>query len=157
MQRHQSLRPLSRDHRDGLFLALLLKRDAKPIREMPTSLEGKRDYALNEWQTKVRPHFDAEEHILIPMVRGQDADVDALITEILQEHVDITHLVETLPQASDLQEHLHAISVALEAHIRKEERQWFERIQSVLPQEVLDQLGEQLDAYEAQRSRTCGL
>lgn len=140
LKRHDSLVPLSRFHRSALFLALVLKKNAPEIKGYPTSLEGKRDYAQTFYQNKLKPHFDLEEKLLLPVVCGKSPELERLSGEVELDHRNLHHLFNGLAETDNLEEHLHEIGVLLESHIRKEERQFFQLIQNELTEEELSKL-----------------
>ena len=141
MKRHPSLVPLSREHQRGLFLAQALKRGIPRFKDLPTTIEGKREYALSVYKALLQGHFHAEETILFPALSGNDTEIDTLINELLEEHQQMHTLFQTLHTTSDLETQLHELGMLLESHIRKEERQLFERVQVVIDEEQLHAIG----------------
>ncbi|MEM8534654.1 MAG: hemerythrin domain-containing protein [Chloroflexota bacterium] len=148
MKRHPSLVPVSREHQRGLFLAQALKRGIPRYKNLPTTHEGKREYALSVYKALLQDHFHAEETILFPAIRGSDNEIDTLIDELLQEHQQMHTMFQTLPTTPDLETQLHELGMLLEAHIRKEERQLFERVQVVIDEDQLHTLGQNLATYQ---------
>ncbi len=138
MKRHESLIPLSRFHRSILFLALISKKNAPEIRGYPTSLKGKINYAITFYEGKLREHFQTEEKRLLPWIKGREPGLDQLVNEILQERQELDHLFHQLKK--DRKEHtLNTFGELLEKHIRKEERQLFQKIQEVVPDRELNE------------------
>ena len=133
MKRHDSLVPLSKFHRSVLFLALVAKKNA------PT-LEGKKDYAISFYERQLKDHFQLEEEKLLPAVQGKNQDLDELIDEIIREHSALTTLFNKLLNSNNLELDLDNLGVALEKHIRREERELFQQIQKVLAPKELNQL-----------------
>ncbi|NOK59499.1 MAG: hemerythrin domain-containing protein [Chloroflexi bacterium AL-W] len=146
MKRHPSLVPLSREHQRGLFLAQALKRGIPRFKDLPTTVDGKREYALSVYKALLQHHFHVEEIILFPAIRGRNIEIDTLINELLQEHQQMHTLFQTLHNTSDLETLLHELGLLLESHIRKEERQLFERVQVVIDKEQLHALGLKLES-----------
>ena len=140
MKRHESLVPLSRFHRSVLFLALVTKKNAPSVKGYPTTLEGKRDYAISFYENRLKDHFRVEEERLLPAVRGKNNDLDKLTDEIISEHEALKLLFKELVNSQNLEADLDKLGVALEKHIRKEERQLFQLIQLTLTPLELDQL-----------------
>ena len=140
MKRHESLVPLSRFHKRVLFLALLVKKNSPSIKGYPTTTKGKRNYALSFYEKELKAHFQFEEEKLLPNVRGKNAALDNLADEIVREHVYFKDLFSDLRIGNDPENVLHDLGEALEKHIRKEERQFFQLIQESLSKQELDQL-----------------
>ncbi len=140
MKRNASLTPLSIDHHHGLILAALIKKDAPKYEKLPQSLEGKIEYTLKAWENELMIHFKNEEDILFPAVKGKNNELDNTIEELLEEHVKIGGLVNSLRTDSDKETILNELGNILEGHIRKEERILFEKIQQIFPEEELIKL-----------------
>ena len=142
LKRHPKLVPLSREHHKVLILAQLLKMDVPDYKGLPNTPEGKRDYLLHHFDTLLQVHIQKEEQILIPTIMGKEEELDQLTEEILVEHQEIKRQIENLRQRQGppQEEDLDVLGKLLEQHVRKEERQWFARIQMVLSEEELEEL-----------------
>ena len=132
MKRNKSLIALSHDHHHGLILAQLIKKGAPEYKGLPTDLIGKVNHVKESWQKELKLHFENEENILFPFVKGKNDEIDRLIEEILEEHKIIKSLVDKLDIDADVESTLDQLGNALEQHIRKEERILFVKIQTVL-------------------------
>ncbi len=128
MKRHEALAPLSREHHDGLILAQLLKKNAPPYRGLPTDLPGKLGYAREVFCDILDKHFIQEEKVL-HAISGKHQAIDEMTKEIIAEHNDLRKMFKKLGMYGRLEEDLDALGHALEAHIRKEERELFPLIQ----------------------------
>lgn len=147
MKRHSSLIPLSHDHQQGLFLSQVIKRGRKTQPQgIPKDLTQKLQFTKGYFDRILFPHFTLEEEVLIPAVRGIRDDIDKLIEEITAEHEQMKNHVNDLLKADDPEEKLDELGYLLESHIRKEERELFEKIQEVLSEESLLDLGQKLEA-----------
>ncbi|MCE7990537.1 MAG: hemerythrin domain-containing protein [Roseivirga sp.] len=144
MKRHPSLIPLSRFHRSVLFLALVCKKNAPPVKGYPEDDDGKRDYALTFYKKKLKLHMDLEETRLFPEVVGINAQLKTLVQELLAEHKAIDQLFAELPTTGNLPDTLDRLGILLESHVRKEERQFFQLIQQSLEETELVELEELL-------------
>ena len=140
MKRHNSLIPLSKFHRSVLFLALVTKKNAPDVKGYPTTLEGKKDYALSFYERQLRDHFLLEEQKLFPAILGKNHDLDQLVDQIMLEHQKLKALFDKLANSNDLEYDLDQLGVTLEKHIRREERELFQQVQKILTEEELDQL-----------------
>jgi hemerythrin-like domain-containing protein len=148
MKRHQSLVPLSKEHFDGLRLAQLLKKDAPAYKGLPKNAEEKMIYLIDFFNKNLVKHFEAEEKILFPAIKGIDESLDRLIKNLINEHTLFKNFMNLLDKSVDLSEHLNEIGLLLEKHIRREEREFFEALQAKAPENVLKEIGEKLDAFQ---------
>ena len=57
IKRHKALQPLSRDHHQGLILAQILKKGAPQYKGMPSTIEGKKEYAIAFSESELKQHF----------------------------------------------------------------------------------------------------
>ena len=138
MKRHDSLAPLSREHHAALILARLLQKGAPVFKGLPSDAAGKAVYASRFYQNKLLPHFTAEENVVLLHIKGASLQLDRLAEDIIREHKVIKLLFEMIPGEDHLEEHLDSVGVALEKHIRKEERELFPLIQSTCNETILD-------------------
>ncbi len=148
MKRHRSLIPLSHDHQQGLFLARVLKKKKSRFKSVPRQPEAKVPFAQSYFRRVLAPHFELEESVLLPEVSGIREDLDRLLQEMLEDHRRIREMFASLEDSTELEEDLHQLGEALEAHIRKEERQLFQGIQQAFSEGRLEQLGARLEAVE---------
>jgi iron-sulfur cluster repair protein YtfE (RIC family) len=136
MKRHPSLIALSHDHHHGLLLAQLIKKGAPKYEGLPKDIKGKVEHVKQSWDNELKLHFENEEKILFPAVKGKEKELDKLITEILDEHIKIKLLVKSLDESKNIEDTLNELGIALEQHIRKEERQVFQKIQNLFSEEL---------------------
>ncbi|MDD3558575.1 MAG: hemerythrin domain-containing protein [Melioribacteraceae bacterium] len=136
MKRHNALIPLSHDHHHGLLLSQLLKKDAPKYKGLPDSTQGKIDYLDNAYKTELIPHFKNEEEILFPFVRGKDANLDALIDEVLEQHIRIEQLYAQVKTSGDKILAMNDFALLLDQHIRLEEREVFPLIQELFDDQL---------------------
>lgn len=144
MKRHPSLIPLSRFHRSVLFLALVCKKNAPPVKGYPEDDKGKKDYALSFYQGPLRRHINQEEQQLFPAVASKSAELQALVAELKDEHQQLDQLFSALTTATDLPGALDDLGILLEKHVRKEERQFFQLIQQTLSETEMEDLKSKL-------------
>ncbi|QQS35030.1 MAG: hemerythrin domain-containing protein [Ignavibacteriales bacterium] len=140
MKRHGNLIALSHDHHHGLVLANLIKINAPVYKGLPNDLPGKIEYTKNFFNTELIRHFNDEEEILYPLVKGKSKEIDILFTEIFFEHIQIKKLVEQLDSSSDQITILDKLGRLLENHIRKEERELFVMIENEINESELNKL-----------------
>ncbi len=142
MKRSSALRPLSRDHHDGLVAARSLRRAARG--ELP--LVDTVDCFLAAWRAAIEPHFHIEEALLLPAF-AQAVPVDhELIVRTLTEHAALGRAVGDLKSADEAGRQALAAEIgqALDDHIRFEERVLFPAIEAALAGPRLSELGQRL-------------
>ena len=133
MKRHPALAQLSRDHHHALVVAQQLKRAEEGTAEQA------RAFFLDYWEHDGRTHFREEEEILLPsLARFTDPD-QPLVAHVLIDHVRIRKLAADLAAGASVPM-LSALGVALEAHVRREERELFPLLERVMPDEALREL-----------------
>lgn len=154
MKCHPVLIPLSHEYRQALFAAQLIKYGVSRYKGAPTTVQGNFDYIQSFYQEQLGMHFQFEEEALFPLVRGRDSVIDRLLIELAEEHASIIAHMHALEQDRDCEQKLDRLGYMLEAHIRKEERQFFERLQAVLGEEGLMTLKPHIESYQAM-DRVC--
>lgn len=153
MRRNKNLVLLSHDHYNGLTLASLIKKGAPHSARLPNDVLGKLRYTLNKYEEAIEPHFLQEEEILFPAVEGRNSEIDHLIEEVLEEHCMMREIVSLLKKNIHPEDNLHAFGVALEKHIRKEERTLFQKIEEVLTNDELSGLGIKMSTLKKNPAR----
>ena len=130
--------PLSHQHHNGLALCVMTRRSlaADPSPENVAKLARR---AIDRYELELINHFEIEEQVLFPACGPKP-----LIVELTAEHRMIEGLVGQL-RAAPTAELLEEFCALLSGHIRREENELFEQIQRVLPREVLDRAGTEID------------
>lgn len=153
IQRHEALRSLSRDHHLALQLARGLQASTSPrLRALlPKEPKALAAHVRRVFTEELAAHFDAEDSILGPAIAGKDPVLDRIWLEIEVEHVGLHALVTSLADPSlddaSIEAALDRFGHLLEAHIRKEERSYYQRIQEVLDAASLQRLGAALGRH----------
>ncbi|HDZ58752.1 MAG TPA: hemerythrin domain-containing protein, partial [Ignavibacteriales bacterium] len=98
------------------------------------------NYTIQSYRDKLIRHFNDEDEILFPKVKGKDSALDNRVDEIINEHREIESLVEELKTADKPETVLNKLGYLLESHIRKEERELFVKFQEVLTEEELSEI-----------------
>lgn len=140
MKRNEALVPLSHDHHQGLIIAQLMSKNAPVYSTLPNTPGERRTYVVEKFRSELKPHFENEENLLFPFVKGFSSKLDLLIEDILEEHVVLEGNFERLAIAEDFIDLMHETGVLLNNHIRTEERELFELIQNFVPEEILAKL-----------------
>jgi hemerythrin-like domain-containing protein len=135
MKRSEALSPLSRDHHQGLFVALQLRRA-----DADTAAQA-REAFLSFFERDGARHFRVEEEVLLPAYARHGEPDQPAVVRVLVEHVDLRRRAQDLAGGAegDVAE-LRDLGERLEGHIRHEERVLFPMIEEALPAEELEQL-----------------
>jgi iron-sulfur cluster repair protein YtfE (RIC family) len=152
MLRDKSLIPLSHQHQHALALCVRIDRAQPiPVEDLQPWLEEiERDFA-----PEIENHFSAEESVLFPAAR-RFPELIPLVEELIAEHAVLrkcfsggarTMSAKTLPE----------FARQLSMHIRKEERQLFERLQQLMTTGELADLGVQLATALEVGERSCSV
>lgn len=144
LKRHPALISLSHDHRSTLMTAQLMKREAPPYPGMPVELSDKLQYVHMHFVMDMMPHFEREENVLFPFVAGKSKEINDMIDELKNEHIEIQHRLNALPSLADQVSAMDKAGRLIEKHVRKEEREFFQMVQQVLSEEELLQLQHKL-------------
>jgi len=151
MLRDKNLIPLSHQHQKALALCVRIDR-AQPIPD--ADVQAWQAEIAQHFEQELKIHFSAEEQVLFPAAR-QFAELTPLVEELIADHVALR---ESFSQAEALRmstKNLPAFAQQLSTHIRKEERQLFERLQMKMTPEELAALGEQLETALKDAAQSC--
>lgn len=138
MLRDASLIPLSHQHHNGLALCVMTRRSLAAD-GTPANVAKLARRAIDRYELELVNHFEIEEQVLFP-----ECGPMPLIAQLLAEHRMIEGLIAQL-RTTPTGELLEQFCALLSAHIRREENELFEQIQRVLPREVLDRAGSEID------------
>jgi len=138
MKRHEALVPLSREHHHLLILAQVLKHDVPAYPNMPTTPAEQRTYALARFDDLLSAHFRWEEEVLLPLAERYGDKLCRLAHQVRTDHAAIRTAFDNLKTATDLDlpQQLDALGHQLAAHVRFEERIFFQKMQDLLPPEA---------------------
>lgn len=147
MKRSHALVALSHEHHQALFVALRLRRAADPPAE--------RQLFLDFFDREGVEHFRIEEEVLLPYLANDLPSSDPQVARMLNEHEQLrqrAHALHVNPHTPA--QELQAIGELLSEHVRFEERQLFPRIEALLDEERLNQLGQHLKLAERHTDET---
>ena len=144
MKRHTALYSLSHDHHQGLILAQQIKKGAPQYKGMLSTVEGKRDYTIQFYNSELKRHFANEEENLFPAVKNKNAELERKIAEIISEHRKMETLIRDLEKTVRFENVLDELGHLLEKHIRKEERELFVEIEKVLNEKELTDISQKI-------------
>jgi hemerythrin-like domain-containing protein len=151
MLRNKNLVPLSRQHQHALALCVRIER-ASPIA----------DADRDAWQAEIEQlckaeieiHFAAEEEVIFPVARALTG-LNPLVDELLADHDALRRDLILAQSRAMSADDLLSFARQLSAHIRKEERQLFERMPQLMSTQELDDLGMQLAKALKESQQTC--
>ncbi len=149
MLRDKNLIPLSHQHQHALALCVRIDR-ASPIGE--ADLGAWRAEIAQLFETEIGIHFAAEEQVLFPAAR-RFRELIPLVEDLMSDHAVLR---ESFAQAHELSAgNVTASAQLLATHVRKEERQLFERLQALMSAEELAELGQRLDLALKDAAQAC--
>ena len=138
MLRDLSLIPLSRQHHNGLALGVLSRRALRDDSSEASIARVARG-VVDRFDLELLNHFQIEEQVLFPLC--SDLPV---VAELIAEHRRMEAMVEELRRAPSVPI-MESLFTLLTAHIRREERELFEKIQQTLGREELDRAGVEIE------------
>jgi hemerythrin-like domain-containing protein len=151
MLRDQNLIPLSRQHQHALALCVRIDR-ASPLGE--TDLPAWQTEIVQHFENEIKYHFAAEERVLFPAARKHQ-ELIPLIDELLIDH-EVLRQSFALAEARKMSAaDLSAFAQRMSAHIRKEERQLFERVQELMNREEIALVGHDLEEALKDAAAAC--
>lgn len=147
MKRHVQLQPLSRQHHNGLLMAMLLTKGLKK----KVSPEVMRNFISSGWRDELKEHFEMEESVLIPALEKKSFN-PALTSQLLEEHRQLRLIVQKAIDHLATPDDIAAFAVLLEKHIRFEEKVYFPRAEEALNETEIIKVGSLL---REDRSKNC--
>ncbi|MDP2301294.1 MAG: hemerythrin domain-containing protein [Ignavibacteria bacterium] len=145
MKRHPSLIYLSRDHHHGLILAQIVKKEAPHYKGLPHDTPGKINYVVSFYENELKNHFDEEEKILFEFIKKKNEYFESAVNQLQEEHIKLSEYVFRLSNSKNPEADLNEFGILLEQHIRFEERELFEKIQTQFSEDELNQLSQKLN------------
>jgi len=165
-RRHQSIVPLSHDHRDALALAFRLHHPSPPgpvtAVTPPSTPASRAAEVLDFFVGHLDGHFRAEEDALFPAIARHLATDDpraALVHTLIGEHREMESMRDALAALAAsahadetiLLQPLIAFADLLERHIRREERELFADFATIVPEAAASAVGARIRAILSQR------
>ncbi|MCB1152857.1 MAG: hemerythrin domain-containing protein [Deltaproteobacteria bacterium] len=132
MKRIEHLRALSSDHHHALALARLARRTA--VGKEPIGPDEMWQEVIDRFRRDLSRHFAIEEKYLLPEMKK--AGQDELVERTLDDHKAIGELVAS--KEGPTRWRLAAFGAMLNAHVKFEENELFEKAQECLPDEALE-------------------
>lgn len=151
MLRDKSLIPLSHQHQRALALCVRIDR-AQPI--PVADVESWLAEIEQHFDQEIKVHFSAEEQVLFPSAR-QFSELIPLVDELIADHATLREFFSKAVQHGMSTESLLSFAQQLSSHIRKEERQLFERLQDLMTAKDLAALGVSLEEALKDAAQSC--
>jgi hypothetical protein len=139
MKRDENIQPLSRQHHDELLGCLLIKKGVRKEADIAVLT----DFTNIFWKDDLKKHLQIEQDVLIPfLIRHK---FEARYINILQtDHSILQSILERLNVYDRRHRVFEIFANLVEQHIRFKERFIFERMQEMVSEKELEQLGLQL-------------
>jgi len=153
MLRDKNLIPLSRQHQHALALCVRVDR-AMPIAD--ADLAAWQAEIAQIFQSEISIHFVAEESVVFPAARRR-GELIPLLDELLADHTALRESFAQAEAGTMSAAELSAFGQRMSSHIRKEERQLFERMQELMTPEELALLGQHLEEALKDAAQACQL
>jgi hemerythrin-like domain-containing protein len=150
IKHHPCFLSLSRDHHDGLLLAIRLQQGGRALlRLWSHDPRWQAEYVVRFFDDGLEKHFTIEETFLFPAVRPFIGPSHPLLARLLEEHTAMRTTIGRLrrPADPDLPSVLVEFGRMLEGHIRCEEREFFPLCERRLPAAQLDALAERMNNH----------
>jgi len=151
MLRDKNLIPLSHQHQKALGLCVRIDR-AQPIRD--ADLQAWQAEIEQHFEQEIKLHFAAEERALFPAAAGFP-ELSLLVEELIADHASLRESFSRAEARSMSAQDLPVFAQQLSAHIRKEERQLFERLQKLMTPKDLAALGAKLEEALKDAAQSC--
>jgi hemerythrin-like domain-containing protein len=146
-KRHPSLVPLSRDHHDGLMLALRLRQGKKALlKDWSHDPAWQANYVVQFFRRHLVVHFEAEEKCLFPTMKKYSGESLTILETLLKQHEDMKARVERFkkPDTINLEDELKNFGDLLDRHIRIEEDDLFPLFEKSVPKEIAEDVGREI-------------
>lgn len=143
MKRDQSLQPLSIQHHEELLSCLLIKKGVQKKADIVTLT----DFTNSFWKDDLKKHIDAEEELLIPFLVKHKFE-NRYINIMKTDHSIIRSVLDRLNSFDNRHKVFEIFASLVEQHIRFEERFIFQKVQDVLSENELEQLGVKLNKIQ---------
>jgi hemerythrin-like domain-containing protein len=153
MLRDKNLIPLSHQHQRALALCVRIDR-AQPIADI--DLDAWQAEVAQLFEQEIKIHFAAEEDEIFLRAR-EFHELETLVDELIAEHRSLRESFRQAESRSMSAESLLAFAQQLSAHIRKEERRLFERIQQLMNADELEALGVRLESALRNAGTSCAM
>jgi hemerythrin-like domain-containing protein len=153
MLRDKNLVPLSRQHQHALALCVRIDR-ASPIPE--SDLAAWQAEIAQHFRAEIGVHFATEEQFVFPGAQTFP-ELNLLVEELLSEHAWLREYFVKAESGGMSGGEIAEFASRLSAHIRKEERHLFERLQELMNEPELAALGQKVEDALKEAEQSCSL
>ena len=140
IKRHESIAEFSRDHHFALLFVWKIRTGLKKAVEP----ERIKKYIVHFFNTGLKPHFKEEEELLFPLL----SEENKLRIRAETEHKLMHQIIAEMENSSSDNLPIEKFADTLEKHIRFEERELFNYLQSAVSESALSEIALQLKARE---------
>jgi hemerythrin-like domain-containing protein len=147
MLRDKNLVPLSHQHQHALALCVKIGKAFEGGQATPDVHPWEQEI-VQQFDHEISYHFQAEEQVLFP-IADRHEELMQLVDELRIEHTLIRRNVERARARQFTVTDLQVFTATLSEHIRKEERQLFETMQTLLAPGEMDELGKAMQDFFA--------
>ena len=151
MLRDKNLIPLSHQHQHALALCVRIDRAIQAGQVDVAAFEAE---VRQIFEQEICTHFDAEETILFPAAE-RFSELKVLVAELGAEHAVLREMFDLSRAGEFDRPMLTRFAGLLSTHIRKEERQLFERMQVLMTKEEMAAIGAGLQGALANANQSC--
>ena len=151
MLRDANLISLSRQHQHALALCVRIER---ALQKNVVDLDAWQLEVEQQYQQEIGFHFAAEESVLFPAAR-RFPELVSLVEELTDEHGRLRECFARAKERTLGRAGLGAFAKLLSGHIRKEEGQLFETMQTLVEVDELRRIGAALEQELAVGRRAC--
>jgi hemerythrin-like domain-containing protein len=145
MLRDKNLVPLSRQHQHALALCVRIGKAFSEGQSTPDVHPWEQEI-VKQFDQEIGFHFLAEEKHLFPAA-ARHRELVELVDELRIEHTLIRRNVEKARARQFTVTDLQVFTASLSEHVRKEERQLFEAMQTLLSAGDLERLGQEMEQF----------
>ncbi len=151
MLRDKNLVPLSHQHQHALALCVRIDR---AIQSGEIDVAAFQKEILQIYEQEIRCHFEAEEAVVFPAAE-KFSELKPLVAELLAQHAGLREFFELARTGAYDGTSLQRFAEMLAAHVRKEERQLFENMQSLMTVAEMSEIGAALERSLARAEQAC--
>ena len=139
----------------------LLKEDHQRVQELfdevkSTENEKSHKQAYKKIKTELETHAYIEEKVLYPALKKREEFKD-MVLEAIEEHLQVKTLLRDISRLSDGNERFDAKLKVLidnvEHHVDEEEGELFPKVEDLLSEEELEELGIELEAAKKEHAK----
>ncbi len=138
IKRSIQLQPLSQEHHDGLLFVWKIRQ----VLHNNTPIDKLQEYVRWFWKNHIRPHFFQEEKFLLPCLPVNHP----LGKKLKDDHTEIRELMLSIDREVERPD-LISLANFIELHIRWEEREFFQYLESNLSAAELEDISKKLNDH----------